>query len=290
MQPDDAALAAFRHYRPGHRCISWVSRNLFAHVVYRQRHGLIRGMKRRGGLGFVPARGLTPEESFLQSLSLREKVVYDIGAFEGLLTLFFARCGAKVIAFEPNPLNARRCAENLKLNDLSGSVRLIQEGVSDVADDLVLQIDSSMPGGGSADPLIARQIQVQARRVRTESIRVLPLDMHVAGKQLAPPDLVKIDIEGMEYAALCGMRELIARFHPELYIEMHGATSKEKQENWLRVFRFLRDYDYEIYDVERSSLLDKDCGPPPSHVYCGTRQLVPTSLPVGSSAVELTRQ
>lgn len=274
MQPEDSALAKFRHYTPGHRCISWVSRNLFAHVTYRQRHGLIRGMRRRGGLGFVPKRGLTPEESFLESLSLEGKVVYDIGAFEALLTLFFARRGARVVAFEPNPSNARRCADNLRLNGLGGAVRLVQEGVSDASDELVLHIDSSMPGGGSADPLIARQIQLQAHRVRTESIHVLPLDAHIAEKQLTPPDLVKIDIEGMEYAALCGMRKAIARFHPELYIEMHGATPKEKRENWARTFRFLREHDYEICDVERNSLLDEDSGPCPSHIYCGAPQLV----------------
>lgn len=289
MQPEDSALAKFRHYTPGHRCISWVSRNLFAHITYRQRHGLIRGMKRRGGLGFVPRHGLTPEESFLESLSLEGKVVYDIGAFEGLLTLFFARRGATVVAFEPNPANARRCVENLRLNGLSGSVRLVQEGVSDATEELVLHIDSSMPGGGSADPLIVRQIQLQACRVRTESICVLPLDAHIAEKQLAPPDLVKIDIEGMEYSALCGMRKAIERFHPELYIEMHGATPKEKRENWSRVLRFLRERDYEIYDVERNSPLNEDGDLCPSHIYCGTCQLV-TPLAEGRVATRLAQQ
>ena len=60
--------------------------------VYVVRHGLAKGLKRRGGLGFVPQMGrLSLEETFLEGLDLAGQTVYDIGGYEGVFTLFFAR-------------------------------------------------------------------------------------------------------------------------------------------------------------------------------------------------------
>ena len=65
-------------------------------------------MRRRGGLGFVPwGPAETAETRFLRALDVGDKVVYDIGGFEGLLTMFFSRRARNVIAWEPNS-NTRR--------------------------------------------------------------------------------------------------------------------------------------------------------------------------------------
>jgi hypothetical protein len=34
--------------------IAWISENTCGHLTYKQRHGLIKGMIRRGGLGWLP--------------------------------------------------------------------------------------------------------------------------------------------------------------------------------------------------------------------------------------------
>lgn len=64
-------------------------------VTYTARRGLVKGMIRKGGLGFIPEfiggdAGNQGENQFLEQLSLDGLVVYDIGAFQGLLTLFFS--------------------------------------------------------------------------------------------------------------------------------------------------------------------------------------------------------
>ncbi len=51
--------------------IAWISRHLFDRFTYTVRHGLIRGMKRRGGLGWTPALfsgAQTREEMFWREL------------------------------------------------------------------------------------------------------------------------------------------------------------------------------------------------------------------------------
>ena len=108
------------HFGISHKLIAFVSQKFFGNITYTVRHGLARGMKRKGGLGFLPMSARpTAEEVFLRSLPLEGKTVYDIGAFEGLLTLYFSRFAKQVIAFEPNPRNYAKCLENLRLNHLT---------------------------------------------------------------------------------------------------------------------------------------------------------------------------
>ena len=45
----------FRHYTLKHRLIAWISTRLFDTTTYTVRHGLPKGVKRKGGLGWVLA-------------------------------------------------------------------------------------------------------------------------------------------------------------------------------------------------------------------------------------------
>jgi FkbM family methyltransferase len=258
------------HFGIRHKVIAFVSQKLFGNFTYTVRHGLAQGMKRKGGLGFVPLGGKpTEEEIFLRSLPLQGKTVYDIGAFEGLLTLYFSRHAQQVIAFEPNPRNRAKCEENLRLNRLT-NVRVIDEGVSDAPGKATLVFDPLMPGAGTAEQAIARQITSSVDGARTVEITVLPLDDHVETKALPPPDVIKIDIEGLEFPALRGMVSVLAKYSPDLYIEMHGATVKEKLENAQAVVGFLDAHAYKIFDVENKRYLTPaNLGEHrPSHLYC----------------------
>jgi len=50
-----------------------------------------KGMKRKGGIAWLPeflvGASETPEQVFWSKVNLRDLVIYDIGAFQGLLTL-----------------------------------------------------------------------------------------------------------------------------------------------------------------------------------------------------------
>ena len=106
------------HFGWKHRLVAGISQRV--NFTYTIRHGLAAGMRRRGGLGFVPwGPAETAETRFLRALNLDSKVVYDIGAFEGLLTMFFSRRARSVIAWEPNPGSRRGLLTNLRLNGLS---------------------------------------------------------------------------------------------------------------------------------------------------------------------------
>ena len=87
-------------YMLKNQVVSWISQNLFDNLSYTVRNGLNKGLRRRGGLGWLPFESNdTHELRFWRKLPLEGKVVYDIGAFHGLLTIFFARRARAVVAW-----------------------------------------------------------------------------------------------------------------------------------------------------------------------------------------------
>src|SRR5688572_11850872 len=207
------------HYTLRHRVIATLSQRLDG-ITYTQRHGLIRGMKRQGGLGFLPAilaggDHETAEDRFLRSLDLANRVVFEVGAFQGILTLFFSSRAKEVIAYEPNPPSYNRVMQNLRLNGRN-NVRVRNLAVGEREGTITLMTDPLMPGGTSGDPTVAGQIQGSLASATAVEVRVVTLDEDIAAASLPAPDLIKIDIEGMELPALKGMVATLTTHHPDL--------------------------------------------------------------------------
>jgi FkbM family methyltransferase len=265
-------MAGFRalHFGMMHMLTSLISQNLFGNFSYTIRHGLAVGMRCKGGLGFLPIKSPeTPETQFLREMPLEGRVVYDVGAFEGVLTLYFARRARQVVAYEPNPRNYDRCLQNVRLNGLE-NVQVMNRGISDARGLIELVYDPLMPGAGSGEAAIIQQIKSTVRSARKVSVPVLSLDDEIAENGLPLPDIVKIDIEGMELHALKGMKGTLAEQRPNLFIEMHGATRQEKIENAQAVVGLLESFQYRILDIEaRRYLKAATLGEQrPGHIWC----------------------
>ncbi len=259
----------FQHYSTRHRAIAWISRHLFDRVTYAVRHGLIRGMRRRGGLGWMPAGiAQTKEEMFWRGLPLDGLVIYDVGAFHGILTLFFASRCSRVISYEPNEINHARLIENIRLNNLC-NIEVRQFGVGARPGSGTLHYAPEMAGGGTLD---ASAIGPVSQRVE-----VTTLDHDIAASGLPAPDLIKIDIEGWELEALEGARETLAKYHPALFLEMHGETPREKHRKASAIVAFLCDAGYtDIVHVETGATIapGDETVAAEGHLYC----LCPTNI------------
>jgi len=131
-------------------------------------------------------------------------VVLDIGAHIGYYALMFAKLvgpHGKVFAFEPEPGNFAILEKNVRVNDYQ-NVTLIQKAVSDRRDRTGLYLDDV----GSGDNRIYDSHDGR-RSLEVETIR---LDDYFAGDR-GNIDFIKMDIQGAEYAALCGMANLLKR-------------------------------------------------------------------------------
>jgi FkbM family methyltransferase len=273
----------FRHYSLRHRTIAWISRNVFDGVTYTARHGLIRGMRRRGGLGWTPEWSEpTREEMFWRELPLDGLVIYDVGAFHGILTLFFASRGARVIAYEPNEVNHARLIQNIRLNRLT-NVLVRQLAIGSQAGSGTLTYSPSMAGGGS----------VNANAVGTVSQRVeiTTLDHDIAAAALPAPGLVKIDVEGWELAALEGARGTLDAHHPALFLEMHGKTMREKKRKASALVAFLCDAGYrDIRHVETGASItpENETVAAEGHLYCRYTASRSSVCPINTSSAQPT--
>jgi len=241
-----------REFSLAHRLTSRISKSLS--FSYTSRRGLTRGLKRRGGLGFLPGGTPTAEENFLRSLDLTGKTVFDVGGFVGLMTLFFASRAARVITYEPVLDSRLKILDNLALNRFD-NVTLRDVAIAAEPGELKLVYDELMSGGATGDPEIGRELAVSAGTPKFCVVPVTTIDLEIEALQ-AVPDFVKIDVEGMEYSVLRGMRKLIESRNPWLFVELHGTTPSDKQKNAQDVIQTMRDAGYEIYDVENTRIID----------------------------------
>ena len=133
-------------------------------------------------------------------------VVYDIGAHAGYYTLAAARHARQVLAFEPDPRNAAALRRHIALNRLA-NVEIVEAAVA------------LAPG----HVLFARAGSLYQGRVAGEGtpIAAVSLDALIAAGK-PPPDLVKMDVEGGELAALDGARHLLAGRRTIWFIALHG--------------------------------------------------------------------
>jgi len=254
---------------------------LFRNYTYTSRHGLAKGLKRRGGLAFLPSfvprsTEMLREEQFIQGLDLTGQTVLDIGGDQGIYTLFFARKVGKtgrVFTFEPNPTSYSHIVTNVELNGFSYvTVHNVALGAKPGRISLVFPV--SDPGRGSADERISQQITDEGTALMIET-EIQTVDALVANGDLPKPDFAKIDVEGFERPVLEGMHDTIEKWHPSLFIEIHGATQALKRKNIRGIVALLVGHKYDIHHVEsgRSVSVETADLAREGHIYCCYKQL-----------------
>jgi FkbM family methyltransferase len=137
-------------------------------------------------------------------------VVYDVGAHAGFFSLLFSRLvgpHGRVYAFEPHPENVALLRRTLALNS-ADVVTVIPAAVADR--------DGTMRFSG-------RDSNGHLAADGDRDVRAVTLDGMWTRGAIDPPRVVKFDVEGAEWGALCGMRRLLEEARPQLVIEFHGA-------------------------------------------------------------------
>jgi FkbM family methyltransferase len=225
----------FESFTLKNRMAAWVSTCLFGTVTYTIRRGLLKGMKRKGGLAWAPAlfsrNILDAEDQFLCGLNLAGATVYDVGACQGLVTLFFAKRAKTVICFEPNSQNYRR-------------ILVRRTGVGSCRDTRRMIESQLMPGLSSIDENMGETLQNVKMGTVVEEIPIIALDEEIPKTNLPAPDFIKIDTEGWEIEVLRGARSTLERYRPSLLLEMHGATRSEKSQKVREIVAFLWELNY----------------------------------------------
>ena len=204
------------------------------------RHGAARGASfraERASLAWITGK-VEPEVQQVLRGHLRPGSTFlDVGASVGFFTVLGARLvgpTGRAVAFEPNASACKAIRANADLNGLE-NVEIVVQAVSD------REGEAFLDGSAAATATLVAEQTTAAVRVRTTS-----LDGFLADRPELAPDVVKIDVEGHESAALRGMTATLRSVRPVVIVEMHGDRE---------FLSILEDADYACSVVEGSGVL-----------------------------------
>ena len=150
-------------------------------------------------------------------------VCYDIGGYRGYMSGAMALAGAgKVIAFEPLPANQRALRRLCELNpQLPVNIIAVALGSEDGTALLKVMHDASM--GKLSNSSFQSEITASSEVL----VNVRKIDSLLQTREIPPPDVVKIDVEGAEADVLTGAREMLRVSRPTMFLEAHGGVLEE---------------------------------------------------------------
>ncbi len=224
-------------------------------AVRRVWRGPLRGMRYRveHGMGMSFAWGAGAEHwEWLRRQDWEGRCVYDIGSNRGQSALFFARLvgpRGTVVSFEPVREVFDDLVFNVRLNRLN-QVRPICAAVGDRAGTACFAFN---PGASTQGKLTACEPTYALPATKSLMVSVCTLD-ELAGRELPPPDCLKIDVEGAAAAVLQGASRVLDEYRPTVYIELHGP---EEQQG---VRDLIREHGYTAQTLDGKAVPDPTAG------------------------------
>jgi FkbM family methyltransferase len=161
-------------------------------------------------------------EHSMQSLYAKylhpRNVVFDLGAHQGFLAMLAANLvgeQGQVHAFEASATNFSRMVDNFRLNRIR-NCRPVHAAVSDRKG----RVEFSDTAHDNSNTYI--RSSPHFRNQPTVQVPALSLDAYIDANPARPPDFIKVDVEGAEFAALVGAERLLNTRHPLMYLETHN--------------------------------------------------------------------
>jgi FkbM family methyltransferase len=182
--------------------------------------GVGRGLRFNGAksaMGFMFGTHDPEVQYALSRLLAPGMVAYDIGANVGFTAMLAAkRVGpsGRVVCFEPQAEAAAQIGHNARLNAFA-FVDVHQVALAAAEGDAEFFVSEESTWGRLSQAGPAPQ---QSGVIRVPMRR---LDDYAAAKGVPPPDVVKMDVEGVEAEVIAGAKALLGRSRPVMVIELH---------------------------------------------------------------------
>jgi FkbM family methyltransferase len=145
--------------------------------------------------------------------------IWDLGSNQGFFTFAasFRAVGGEVIAFEPDPFLVSLLESSIATGSHTGaSIDVLPLAISDS-----LHISRFLVSGTDRTLNHLAEVKGNPRMGGTrESRPVMVVTLDWLCQQLAPPDLIKIDVEGAEAKVLSGGLKLLKDHRPTVIVEV----------------------------------------------------------------------
>jgi FkbM family methyltransferase len=185
------------------------------------------------------------EFSFLADVLKPGMCVVDVGANEGLFTLFFRKRvgpGGRVIALEPSEREVIHLKRNLRINRFL-DVDVVPLAIGDHVGRASLSLAEAGHAGHNALGIPAAPwVSV------VDQVEVSTLDTLSDARNWPRIDLIKMDIEGSELRALRGADRLLARDRPMLLLEAEQESLSLRGASFSELLSWLATRKYRAMD------------------------------------------
>ena len=183
---------------------------------------------------------------FLRKILLPDMVAIDVGANEGLYTIFAAArigAGGCVVAVEPSSRERVSLQRNIERNRLS-NVTVVSSALGATPGEATLQIAPSEHTGHNT---LGSFVYDEAAPANIETVAIDTLDAVVERLALPRVDFVKIDVEGAEANVLKGGADCLRQMRPLLLLEANDGALKAQGTSSTALVEMLKvEFRYEV--------------------------------------------
>ena len=204
-------------------------------------------MKHKGNKQFwaqVDAGTWEPETfRTLDKYCKSKKQFIDIGAWNGVCSLYSAELGSICHAIEPDQEAYKLLTKNIKLN--TANVTPHNLCISDLNGTVSLNTQYANGFGNSMSSIVDRGVIEGVQECKS-----LTLDSFFALNGISIQDvcLIKIDIEGGEVRLIQQAKEFIAKYKPIIYISLHPAWFPNGDEDTMQIASVIFPI-YRVFDT-----------------------------------------
>jgi FkbM family methyltransferase len=178
-------------------------------------------------------------------------VFLDVGANIGYFSLLAAiqQPSAKVIAFEPVSSVFDKLEENISINNAKNITAIkVAVGKKNEAREIYISGADNMGMSSFQKP--------ENYSGRFEKVNTIAIDEWIRSSGLPGINLIKLDIEGSEFAALEGMNETLQNFKPLVITEINPAALKAFDLAPADIFNYLKKLDYSGFLILKDARLE----------------------------------
>lgn len=216
--------------------------------------------------------GSPPTYDLLPALAPAGGKVLDLGAHIGTFTVMAATWGYELLAVEASPENAAILQHSIDANALTQRAQVIRAAVGDRIG--FVEFIPAGPFGAVANSHLPNA---------TMTVPLTTVTQILAEQGWTRVDLIKLDVEGSEIAALRGMSDLLKQSAaPPILVESNGHTLDFFDETPQHLLQQLHELGYRCYLLHDNGQLEPVnagyCQPAVCVDYLATKQPLPPEL------------
>ena len=162
-------------------------------------------------------------------------IAIDGGAYDGTTSLDFAKCGAKVYAFEMDAANYKNCRARLDVSP-SYDITIENFGLSDKEGEFTY---------------ISGDVGSRKNANGNLTARFTDLDTYAARNNISRVDYIKLDIEGAELEMLHGAAKTITRCKPKMAVSAyHKPEDLWTLATYIKSLRADYEFEFRHYQID----------------------------------------